>query len=58
MNYHRVLCIKYMFSFLLHACLFSLGCTKYIVKPTDKLFLDEEFGFLRLSGFLPKTSIP
>lgn len=27
--------------FILHACLFSLGYTKYLIKP----FLDEESGF-------------
>lgn len=57
MNYHLVLCNKYVCSFILHACLFTLGCTKYIVKHTNKLFRDEEFGLHAFTQDLPKTSI-
>lgn len=35
--------------FILHAYLFSLGCTEYIVEHTNKHFLDKEFGLHELS---------
>lgn len=41
MNY-LVLCIKYICTFIFHAYPFSLVCVTYIIKDTDKLFLDEE----------------
>ena len=50
MNYHLVLCIKYICSFSYYMPAY-VGCTKYIIKHTNKLFLDEEFGFDTLAGF-------